>query len=112
MIDFRYHKKFFAENGENGSKRLRTGANGKDIEMTAENWSKENVYVKELYVNGKKCDKSYLTYDEIRNGVKLRFVMSEQPNRRRAVSDEAVPPSLLVQGKTLKYQQNAQNSPS
>ena len=87
-------------------------SNGKDIEMTAENWSKENVYVKELYVNGKKCDKSYLTYDEIRNGVKLRFVMSEQPNRRRAVSDEAVPPSLSVQGKTMKYQQNAQNSPS
>lgn len=33
LIDFRYHKKFFAENGENGSKRLRSGANGKDVEI-------------------------------------------------------------------------------
>ena len=33
LIDFRYHKKFFAENGQNGSKRLMTGANGKDIEI-------------------------------------------------------------------------------
>ena len=79
-------------------------SNGKHIEMEAENWSPENVYVKTLYVNGKKCDKSYLTYDDIRNGVKLRFVMDKKPNKRRAVSDEAVPPSLSQPGKTMKYQ--------
>ena len=78
-------------------------SNGKHIEMEAENWSPENVYVKSLYVNGKKCDKSYLTYDDIRNGVKLRFVMDKKPNKRRAVSDEAVPPSLSQPGKTMKY---------
>ena len=79
-------------------------SNGKHIEMEAENWSPENVYVKTLYVNGKKYDKSYLTYDDIRNGVKLRFVMDKKPNKRRAVSDEAVPPSLSQPGKTMKYQ--------
>ena len=31
LYDFRFHKKFVAENGENGSKRLKSGANGKDI---------------------------------------------------------------------------------
>lgn len=31
LYDFRFHKKFFAENGENGSKKLQTGANGKDV---------------------------------------------------------------------------------
>ena len=31
LFDFRFHKKFFAENGENGSKKLQTGANGKDV---------------------------------------------------------------------------------
>lgn len=41
--------------------------------MTADHWSPENLYVKELYVNGKKYDKSYLTYDDIRDGVKLRL---------------------------------------
>lgn len=78
-------------------------SNGKLIEMQADNWSPRNVYVKELYVNGKKHDKSYLTYEDIRNGVKLRFVMSSKPNYRRGVSKGAVPPSLSKEGKTMKY---------
>ena len=80
-------------------------SNGKNIEMTADNWSPKNLYVKELYVNGKKYDKSYLTYDDIRDGVKLRFVMSSKPNYKRAVSDEAVPPSISLPEKTMKYSQ-------
>ena len=78
-------------------------SNGKNIEMTADNWSPKNLYVKELYVNGKKYDKSYLTYDDIRDGVKLRFVMSGKPNYKRAVSDEAVHPSISLPEKTMKY---------
>ena len=78
-------------------------SNGKNIEMTADHWSPENLYVKELYVNGKKYDKSYLTYDDIRDGVKLRFVMSSKPNYKRAVSDEAVAPSISSPEKTVKY---------
>lgn len=31
LYDFRYHKKFFAENGGNGAQKKQTGANGKDI---------------------------------------------------------------------------------
>lgn len=31
LYDFRFHKKFIAENGENGSKKLKSGANGKNI---------------------------------------------------------------------------------
>ncbi|MBQ8792145.1 MAG: GTPase ObgE [Clostridia bacterium] len=31
LYDFRFHKKFFAENGGNGGQRLQTGANGKDV---------------------------------------------------------------------------------
>ena len=30
LYDFRFHKKFVAENGENGAKKLQSGANGKD----------------------------------------------------------------------------------
>ena len=81
-------------------------SNGKLIEMTADNWSPENVYVKELYVNGKKYGKSYLRYEDVRDGVKLRFVMTNRPNYKRGVSDEAVPPSLSLPGKTMKYQSN------
>lgn len=76
---------------------------GKKIRMTAENWSKENVYVKALYVNGEKYDKSYLTYDQVRDGIDLRFVMSDRPARRRAVSAGAVAPSVSLPGKTMRY---------
>ncbi len=66
---------------------------GKKLVMTAENWSPENVYVDRLYLNGRLHDKSYITYDDIRNGATLRFVMSDKPNRKRATSKGAIPPS-------------------
>ena len=78
-------------------------SNGKYIRMKAENWSEENVYVKELYVNGKKTDKSYLTYDDIKDGAELRFVLDCKPDFRRGTSDRDVPPSISSRGKTRKY---------
>ena len=62
--------------------------------MTTENWSKDNVYVDKCYLNGKLLDKSYFTYDDIRDGGTLHFVMSKKPNRKRAVKKESVPPSV------------------
>ncbi|MDE6528603.1 MAG: GH92 family glycosyl hydrolase, partial [Muribaculaceae bacterium] len=84
-------------------KVIMTMSNGKKLEMTADNWSKENVYVKELYLNGELHDKSYLTYDDIRNGATLRFVMSAEPNKERATADDAVPPSLSSGSETKLY---------
>ena len=43
------------------------------------------------------------TDDQIRNGASLRFVMSSKPLRRRAVSADAVAPSLSAPGMTMKY---------
>ena len=79
-------------------------SNGNEIRMTTENWSKDNVYVKELYVNGKKYNKSYLTYDDVQSGITLHFVMSDKPNYKRAVSADACPASLSLPGKTKLYQ--------
>ena len=78
-------------------------SNGRDLRVVAENWSPENVYVDRLYVNGKRCDRNYLTYDEIANGGELRFVMSKRPNRRRGTSPAAIPPSLSTSAATLPY---------
>ncbi len=71
-----------------------TMSNGKKVEVTTDNWSPENLYVEQLYLNGEPWDKSYITYDDLRNGAKLHFVMSPTPNLNRAVSEEAVPPSM------------------
>ena len=81
-------------------------SNGKRVKVTTQNWSPENVYIREMYLNGKKYDKSYITYEDIWEGAELHFVMSRKPNYRRAVSAAAVPASLSGVGKTLKYQPN------
>ena len=73
-----------------------TMSNGKEIKMTTENWSKKNVYIKEMYVNGKKYNKSYLTYDDVKSGVSLHFVMSDKPAFKRAVSADACPASPVI----------------
>ena len=59
-------------------------SNGKHLKVTTENWSKENVYVKTFYLNGKKHDCSFIRYEDIKDGAELHFVMSKTPNRKRA----------------------------
>lgn len=81
--------------------------NGKDIQVTTENWSTENVYIKKMLLNGKEYDKSYFTYDDIKNGATIHYVMSNKPNKGRAVSKSSTPPSLSQAKKTLMYQQPA-----
>ena len=69
-------------------------SNGKHLRMTTKNWSAKNVFVKEVYLNGKKYDKSYITYNDIKDGADLLFVMSSRPNYKRGVAERAVPPSV------------------
>lgn len=78
-------------------------SNGKHVNVTTENWSKENVYVQQMFLNGKEYDKSYITYGDIINGADIKFVLGSQPNFNRAVADESVPASLSKPGETLKY---------
>lgn len=77
--------------------------NGKHIRVTTENWSPQNVYIRKMYLNGKEYDKSYLTYEDIRNGADIKFVMSRTPNKKRAVSAGSIPPSLSAPNKTMEY---------
>lgn len=66
-------------------------SNGKHVRVTTENWSPENVYVKVVYLNGKKYDKSYITYADVSEGIDLHFVLSARPNYKRSTSPDAVP---------------------
>ncbi|MBQ8908958.1 MAG: GTPase ObgE [Clostridia bacterium] len=57
LYDFRFHKKFFAENGGNGGQRLKTGANGKDVVInvpcgTVVIDSESNKIIADLYEDG------------------------------------------------------------
>ena len=57
-------------------------SDGGTIEMTTEGWSKEAVYVKAVYLDGRRLTAPVLKYDEIKDGCHLHFVMSTKPNRK------------------------------
>jgi len=68
--------------------------NGKKLEIKTTNNSFENVYVKELRVNGENYGKNYLKIDEIKKGMKLDFSMDNKPNYNRGIRDADAPYSF------------------
>jgi predicted alpha-1,2-mannosidase len=68
--------------------------NGKKFKIAAENLSPKNIYIKEVLLNGKKINRSYITHKEIINGGELRFIMQDQPNKSWAAGDDSLPYSL------------------
>ena len=83
-------------------------SNGKYIKMTTENWSEKNVYIKEMLVNGKKYTKSYLKYEDIKDGITVHFIMSDKANFKRGTKPSDLPPSVSEKGKTKLYISNKQ----
>jgi predicted alpha-1,2-mannosidase len=56
--------------------------NGKHFVIDAKNQSAENVYVKQVLLNGKSLNRLYITHQEITNGGKLTFLMASSPNKK------------------------------
>ena len=54
-------------------------SDGGTLEMTTEGWSKDAVYIKAAYLNGKRLDSPVIRYSDIKDGAKLHFVMSRKP---------------------------------
>jgi len=57
-------------------------ANGNNLTITANNPEK-SVYINEVYLNGKKLDTTFVSYEQIIQGGTLKFVLSAQPNKKR-----------------------------
>ena len=51
-------------------------ANGRRFTVEAENYGPQNIYVKEMYLNGKPLTGKIISHDDIMAGGTLRFVMS------------------------------------
>ncbi|MCL2291012.1 MAG: GH92 family glycosyl hydrolase [Bacteroidetes bacterium] len=54
--------------------------NGKQFNIIAHNQSDKNIYIQSVKLNGKPYSKSYITYNDIKDGGTLEFVMGNQPN--------------------------------
>ena len=56
--------------------------NGKELLISGENVSKENIYVQSATWQGKPLNECWLTHKQIAQGGELRFVMGSQPSAR------------------------------
>ena len=54
--------------------------NGKDITITANGNSKENVYIQNVTLNGESYNKNYLTHEDLINGADIVMNMSNTPS--------------------------------
>ena len=80
-----------------------TMSNGKHIRVTTKNWSKKALYVSKVLLNGKPYTKSYITWDDVKDGIDLQFVMSTKPNKKWATAPADIAPSVSKPGQTLLY---------
>ena len=72
--------------------------NGKTFRIKAPGVSDKKRYVKEVYLNGQRYDKMYLTQEELMKGGEITFVMSASPNKSRGLK-KADKPYSLTDGK-------------
>lgn len=52
------------------------------LEVIAENFSPENLYVRKVWLNGRLLDRTWIRHGEIANGGVLKFEMSDKPEPR------------------------------
>jgi len=67
---------------------------GRRFVVVAENQAPDHVYVSEVWLDGKRLNRTYITHEEIVGGGELRFVMSDRPNREWGTGSEARPYSM------------------
>ncbi len=68
--------------------------NGKVFSIEVENFSPKNIYIKEILLNGKRINKTYINHNQIITGGKLKFVMSSKPNKEWGCAESDAPYSL------------------
>jgi predicted alpha-1,2-mannosidase len=65
--------------------------NGKDFTVETKNNSDKNIYISSAKLNGKNYTKSYLLYDDLKNGGILQLEMSNEPNKQWGSGEGDVP---------------------
>ena len=69
-------------------------ANGKDLVLSAEDNSAENIYIKDIRVGGKKYAKTFFTHGQLENGGLISFGMTSGPDTSRGTDTSDRPYSF------------------
>jgi predicted alpha-1,2-mannosidase len=68
--------------------------NGKSFRIISENYSQDNIYIKNVLLNGESINRCFITHNEIMLGGELKFIMSNEPNFEWAADEASLPYSL------------------
>lgn len=69
---------------------------GKELVVRAPENSTENIYVKDVRLNGRSLDVNYVTHAQLTAGGTLDFAMASEPARERGTAPETRPYSMTV----------------
>ncbi|ACU58463.1 glycoside hydrolase domain-containing protein [Chitinophaga pinensis] len=60
----------------------------KPFSVQVKNFGPKNVYIKEVWLNGRKLDRNWITHSEIAKGGKLEIVASDQPDMQQGLGNK------------------------
>jgi hypothetical protein len=69
--------------------------NGKHFVVSCKNQSDKNIYIQSIKLDGENYTKSYITYDDIKDGGNLEIVLSSNPNKNFGAAPEDIPFSIV-----------------
>ncbi len=67
---------------------------GKTFTTIAKNYSKENIYIQSVTLNGKDWNKTYIPYNDVEKGGELIFILGKSPNKNWGTGAQSLPPSV------------------
>ncbi len=65
--------------------------NGKDLTLIAKNVSSKNKYIKNIFIDGKVYDKTWISHKDLISASTIEFEMSDIPNYLRGISPNDLP---------------------
>ncbi|WP_069659227.1 GH92 family glycosyl hydrolase [Arcticibacter eurypsychrophilus] len=68
----------------------------KNFTVTTKNPSAKNVYIQSLRLNGKLCNKTYITHQDIIEGGTLEFTMGSKPNKKWGITSASKSPDFAM----------------
>lgn len=71
--------------------------NGNKISIEAPESSLNNLFVKDVVINGEKYSKNYLNHSDLMKGAAIRFDMSDTPNKTRGINQSDFPYSFSIE---------------
>ena len=70
--------------------------NGKRLVLSAPKNSKENIYIQDIILNGKKIRNNYIRQSDLYKGGTLIYRMGPEPEKKRGTKEESYPYSMSL----------------